>query len=76
MTAFFHVLLSRNRDNLKSVIEKLNFLVMEKYQKLCEGVQVQILYFLREIIKNSVPMADMICFSLLRQVSLILIIGL
>lgn len=58
-----------NRDNLKNVIDKLNFLVMEKYRRLCEGVQVQILYFLREIIKSSIPMADMICFSLLRQIA-------
>jgi len=61
--------LASNRDNLKNIIDKLNFLVMEKYLKLCEGVQVQIIYLLREIIKNAIPMADMICFSLLRQIA-------
>ena len=72
---FFSFLMTcRNRDNLKNVIDKLNFLVMEKYRRLCEGVQVQILYFLREIIKSSIPMADMICFSLLRQVRKYIII--
>lgn len=55
------------RDGLASVTNSIVQLIVEKYQKLTETSKKQLLWLLREFIKNQVPNIDNIVWNLLRQ---------
>lgn len=57
------------RDGLQFVTQNLNILVADKYQKLTEIAKKQILWIMKEFIKNAVLNADNIVWYLLRQAS-------
>ncbi|XP_074650376.1 integrator complex subunit 3-like [Tubulanus polymorphus] len=58
-----------NRDALNAVISITNRLIHEKWLKLQDSVRAQILWFTREMIKNSATGADTVGCSLLRQIA-------
>lgn len=58
-----------NRDGLNLIINNLSILVCEKYQKLTDVARRQLLWLLREFVKNQVSNADSVMFNCLRQAS-------
>ncbi|ESP00345.1 hypothetical protein LOTGIDRAFT_140883 [Lottia gigantea] len=58
-----------SRDGLNIVLLKTNTIIYEKWLRLADSVRTQILWLIRELIKNNVPGADSVCFILLRQIS-------
>lgn len=57
------------RDGLKFVLSQLNQIILEKYTKLNDSCRQQILWVVKEMIKNSVVNCDLLCFNLLRQIA-------
>lgn len=57
------------RDGLNLVINHLTELVIHKYQRLSEVARRQLLWLVREFIKNQVPMVDTVVWNILRQTS-------
>lgn len=57
------------RDGLNLVINHLTELVIHKYQRLSEVARKQLLWLVRELIKNQVPMVDTVVWNILRQTS-------
>ncbi|XP_070541758.1 integrator complex subunit 3-like isoform X2 [Ptychodera flava] len=57
------------RDGLQLVIIKLNEIILGKYLKLHEKASPQLVWIVRELVKNSVVGADSVCSSLLRQIA-------
>jgi integrator complex subunit 3 len=55
------------RDGLAIVVSSLIQLIAEKYQKISELSKRQLLWLLRELVKNQVPGIDNIVWNLLRQ---------
>lgn len=58
-----------NRDGLNLITNNLSILVCEKYQKLSDVARRQLLWLLRELVKNQVNNADSVMFNCLRQAS-------
>ncbi|XP_077989052.1 integrator complex subunit 3-like [Glandiceps talaboti] len=57
------------RDGLQLTIIKLNEIVLGKYLKIHEKAGPQLVWIVRELVKNSVVGADSVCSSLLRQIA-------
>lgn len=55
------------RDGLAFVVSSIIQLIAEKYQKMSEISKRQLLWMLRELVKNQVPGIDNIVWNLLRQ---------
>jgi len=58
-----------SRDGLHCVINELTRLVLDKYLKLKDEVRRQLLWFIREMIKNQVQNIDGLCWTLMRQIA-------
>jgi len=58
-----------SRDGFKCVITELSKLISEKYLKLKEEVRKQLLWFIKEMIKNQVSSIDGLCWTLMRQIA-------
>ncbi|XP_054160466.1 integrator complex subunit 3-like [Oppia nitens] len=58
-----------SRDGMSYVINVLNQIVLEKYQKLHDSSRTQLIWILKEMIKNSIVGTDGLCMNLLRQIS-------
>ncbi|XP_022252177.1 integrator complex subunit 3-like isoform X1 [Limulus polyphemus] len=57
------------RDGLALVIGYLTQIILEKYTKLQDTSRTQLIWLLREMIRNSVPGVDGLCYNLLRQIA-------
>ncbi|KAM7285580.1 integrator complex subunit 3 [Ixodes scapularis] len=57
------------RDGLQHLINTLSVLILEKYTKLLDTCRAQLIWLMKELIKNSVPGVDNLCQSLLRQIA-------
>lgn len=57
------------RDGLAFVINNLSVLVVEKYQKLGDVAKKQLIWLLRELVKNQVQTVDNLVWNVLRQAS-------
>ncbi|XP_042903927.1 integrator complex subunit 3 isoform X2 [Parasteatoda tepidariorum] len=57
------------RDGFNLVINHLTHIIVEKYSKLLEPSRNQLLWIVKEMIKNSVTNVDSLCFHLLRQIA-------
>uniref|UniRef100_A0A336LPS8 SOSS complex subunit A homolog n=1 Tax=Culicoides sonorensis TaxID=179676 RepID=A0A336LPS8_CULSO len=57
------------RDGLAFVINNLSVLVVEKYQKLSDIAKKQLIWLLRELVKNQVQTVDNLVWNVLRQAS-------
>lgn len=55
------------RDGLAFVTSNLSMLVADKYTKLSDVARRQLLWFLRELVKNQVLLVDQIVWNVLRQ---------
>lgn len=55
------------RDGLGSVLSYLSQLVLEKYLRFNDTVRLQLIWLLREMIKNSVCNVDNLCWNLMRH---------
>ncbi|UYV77018.1 INTS3 [Cordylochernes scorpioides] len=58
-----------NRDGFSSITGLINQIILEKYLRLHEPCRVQLIWLLRELIKNAVQGADVVCINLLRQIA-------
>jgi len=58
-----------SRDCFNFVVHELSKLISEKYIKLKEEVRKQLLWFIREMIKNQVSNIDGLCWTLMRQIA-------
>ena len=58
-----------SRDGNKLPVDRVNFIIMEKFHKLLDTARVQVIFFVRECVRTGVAMADMLCFSLMRQIA-------
>lgn len=66
---YFRDLTLVNTDGLNLVVHNLNILIMERYLKLDEISKVQLIWVLREILKNNILNADSLIHNLLRQIA-------
>lgn len=57
------------RDGLALVLTRLNQIILERYLRLQESSKSQLIWLLKEMIKNSIPGVDGICYNLLRQIA-------
>lgn len=57
------------RDGLAFVINNLSVLVVEKYQKLSDVAKKQLIWLMRELVKNQVQTVDNLVWNVLRQAS-------
>lgn len=57
------------RDGLQNFVSTLSLLILEKYTKLLDSCRSQLIWLIKELIKNSVPGVDNLCQSLLRQIA-------
>jgi hypothetical protein len=58
-----------SRDGFKCVITELSKLITDKYLKFKEEVRKQLLWFIKEMIKNQVLSIDGLCWTLMRQIA-------
>ncbi|XP_060581601.1 integrator complex subunit 3-like, partial [Ruditapes philippinarum] len=58
-----------NRDGFNTVLNRLNQLIYEKWLKLKDIGRAQILWLVREMVKNSVTGADLAVNGLMRQIA-------
>ncbi|XP_013787418.1 integrator complex subunit 3-like [Limulus polyphemus] len=56
-------------DGLALVIGYLTQIIVEKYSKLQDTSRTQLIWLLKEMIKNSIPGVDGLCYNLLRQIA-------
>ena len=57
------------RDGLQCVLSHLTHLAIEKYPKMHPSVKQQLMWFIRELIRNNVTGMDMVCWNLMRQIA-------
>ncbi|XP_023239440.1 integrator complex subunit 3 isoform X1 [Centruroides vittatus] len=57
------------RDGLSLVQQNVSHIISEKYSKLQETCRTQLIWMIKEMIKNSVAGVDQLCFILLRQIA-------
>ncbi|XP_064474957.1 integrator complex subunit 3-like [Ornithodoros turicata] len=57
------------RDGLQHLINQLSLLILEKYPKLHDSCRSQLIWLIKELIKNSVINVDTLCQNLLRQIA-------
>ena len=57
------------KDGLQCVLQELTRIVADKYLKLKETVRQQIIWFIREMIRNQVTAIDGVCWILMRQIA-------
>lgn len=55
------------RDGLASVTNNISQLIVEKFQKLTDLSKKQLLWLIREFVKNQVPNTDHVLWNLMRQ---------
>ncbi|XP_078063855.1 integrator complex subunit 3-like, partial [Mustelus asterias] len=58
-----------SRDGMNLILIKINQLLMEKYLKLQDTVRIQLVWLVREIVKNAVLGADGVCMTLMKQIA-------
>ncbi|XP_059474245.1 integrator complex subunit 3 isoform X2 [Neocloeon triangulifer] len=57
------------RDGMNTVVQNLTQIAVERFSKLSEVVWHQLLWFTRELIRNSVNGVDILCWNVLRNIS-------
>eukprot|EP00092_Neocalanus_flemingeri_P039033 GFUD01042492.1.p1 GENE.GFUD01042492.1~~GFUD01042492.1.p1 ORF type:complete len:1017 (-),score=289.29 GFUD01042492.1:159-2987(-) len=55
-------------DGLNFVVSEMNRLLLEKYSIMKEMVQQQLLWLVRELVRNGVPGADWVCWNVMRNI--------
>jgi integrator complex subunit 3 len=58
-----------NRDGLALVIRDLNVLILERYTKFHDIARQQLLWILREVLRNAITGSDSLIYNLLRQIA-------
>jgi len=66
---YFRDLMLVSNDGLGLVLHNLNILIVERYLKLDETSKVQLIWVLREMLKNNILNADSLIHNLLRQIA-------
>ncbi|GIY82793.1 hypothetical protein CDAR_608791 [Caerostris darwini] len=66
---FYRDLTYLTRDGLNLVIGHLNSIVTEKFHKLQDHSRSQVIWLIKELIRNTVNNVDNLCFHLLRQIA-------
>ncbi|GFY70429.1 integrator complex subunit 3 [Trichonephila inaurata madagascariensis] len=66
---FYRDLTYLTRDGLNLVINHLTLIILDKFNKLLDQCRSQIIWLIKEMIKNSVCNIDSLCFHLLRQIA-------
>ena len=57
------------RDGLQCVLGHLTHLALEKYPKMQPTVKQQLMWLIRELIRNNVQGMDNVCWNLMRQIA-------
>ena len=57
------------RDGLQCVLGHLTHLATEKYLKMLPAVKQQLMWLIRELIRNNVQGMDNVCWNLMRQIA-------
>ena len=57
------------RDGLQCVLAHLTHLAIEKFPKMYPGVKQQLMWLIRELIRNNVTGMDTVCWNLMRQIA-------
>ncbi|XP_035209460.1 integrator complex subunit 3-like isoform X2 [Stegodyphus dumicola] len=57
------------RDGLSLVLNHLTQIILDKFNKLQESCRNQLIWLIKEMIKNSVTAVDGLCYHLLRQIA-------
>ena len=68
-TQYYRDLTYVNRDGLGLVIRDLNLFILKRYLKLSEISRHQLIWLLREVLKNGINGADSLIYNLLRQIA-------
>jgi integrator complex subunit 3 len=55
------------RDGLTLVLNHLTQLILERYLRLTDTVRTQVLWLVREMIRNAVTNVDNLCWNLMRH---------
>lgn len=58
-----------NRDGLTLVIRDLNTLILERYTKFHDIARQQLIWILREVLRNAITGSDSLIYNLLRQIA-------
>lgn len=58
-----------SNDGLSMTIQNLNILVVDRYLKLEEVCKVQLIWVMREIVKNNIANAESVIYNLMRQIA-------
>ena len=58
-----------SRDGLTSVLSHLTHLILEKYLKLLPHVKNQLIWLIRELVRNNVSGMDSVVWNLMRQIA-------
>lgn len=57
------------RDGLNLVLSHLTQIILEKFSKLQEACRNQLIWLIKEMVKNSLTAVDSLCYHLLRQIA-------
>lgn len=66
---YYRDLIHVSNDGLGIVVRDLNVLIVERYTKLEDISRIQLIWVLREILKNNIMNADSLIHNLLRQIA-------
>ena len=50
------------------MISELNCLLLEKYSIMKEVAQQQLIWFVRELVRNGIPGTDLVCWNVIRNI--------
>lgn len=56
------------RDSFVLLVSKLNWVLIEMYQKLQETPKIQLIWLIKEAVKSNVPYMESVCVNLMRNV--------
>lgn len=56
-----------NRDGFQSVTQNTCQLILERYTRLHDVARCQMLWLVREMVRNMVPNVDTLCWNLMRH---------
>uniref|UniRef100_A0A915JGQ9 SOSS complex subunit A homolog n=1 Tax=Romanomermis culicivorax TaxID=13658 RepID=A0A915JGQ9_ROMCU len=55
-------------NSLNKVLSTVNWMILEMYARLLDTPRVQLIWFVRELVKNNINHADIVCMHLMRVV--------
>lgn len=57
------------RDGFAFILSNLTQMILERFHKLLDQCRTQLIWVIKEMIRNSVPGVDGLCYNLLRQIA-------